>query len=46
MSQSEIFDMLLEEAEQMHMKRKEATEMLKVLNKHHCLKAVFWMTTL
>ena len=29
--QSEIFDKLLEEAEQMHIKRKEATEMLKVL---------------
>ena len=28
--QSEIFDRLLEEAEQMHIKRKEATEMLKV----------------
>ena len=28
--QSEIFDKLLEEAEQMHIKRKEATEMLKV----------------
>jgi len=29
--QGEIFDKLLEEAEQMHIKRKEATEMLKVL---------------
>ena len=28
--QSEIFDHLLEEAEQMHVKRREATEMLKV----------------
>ena len=28
--QSEIFERLLEEAEQMHIKRKEATEMLKV----------------
>ena len=30
MLQSEIFERLLEEAEQMHIKRKEATEMLKV----------------
>lgn len=30
MLQSEIFETLLEEAEQMHIKRKEATEMLKV----------------
>ena len=31
--QSEIFESLLEEAEQMHIKRKEATEMLKVEKK-------------
>lgn len=33
MFQSEIFERLLEEAEQMHIKRKEATEMLKVLQR-------------
>ena len=35
MLQSEIFERLLEEAEQMHIKRKEATEMLKVQQRIH-----------
>ena len=36
MLQSEIFERLLEEAEQMHIKRKEATEMLKVQQRIQC----------
>ena len=36
MLQSEIFDRLLGEAEQMHIKRKEATEMLKVQQRIQC----------
>lgn len=34
-----MFNILLEEAERMHIKRKEAAEMLKVTNKHTNLKA-------